>query len=389
MKCRDNADRLSVMTDFLLILPWGLLGGCVVGFFFVLAKRRTDVRTTAPELVDLRGQLSMLSQTSQQQQQAQIEQMSALSKRLEESLAGMSQRMGQSLQQQTEKTHQNLTDLSARLAVIDAANAKISELTGQVTQLHNILANKTDRGAFGEVQLENLVRTVLPPNAYDFQVQLSNGKRADCVLKLPNPPGDIIIDSRFPLEAWHHLQQADDEAARRAARKQLGADVLKHVRDIQERYIITGETAESACMFLPSEAVYAELHAHLPDIVEKSYSSRVWIVSPTTMMATLNTVRAVLRDARMREQTALIQKEIGVLITDIERLDKRVDNLDKHFDLAQRDVREIKTSTGKITSRGKRIEDYEVSETPPGSVLPAQADLLPDETDTKAADKTV
>ena len=142
-------------------------------------------------------------------------------------------------------------------------------------------------------------------------------------------------------------------------------------------------------MFLPSEAVYAELHAHLPDIVEKSYSSRVWIVSPTTMMATLNTVRAVLRDARMREQTALIQKEIGVMITDIERLDKRVDNLDKHFDLAQRDVQEIKTSTGKITSRGKRIEDYEVSETPPDSVLPAQADLLPDETDTKAADKTV
>ena len=377
------------MTDFLLILPWGLLGGCVVGFFFVFAKRRIDVQTAAPELVDLRGQLSMLSQASQQQQQAQIEQMSAFSKRLEESLAVMSQRMGQSLQQQTEKTHQNLTDLSARLAVIDAANAKISELTGQVTQLHNILANKTDRGAFGEVQLENLVRTVLPPNAYDFQVQLSNGKRADCVLKLPNPPGNIVIDSKFPLEAWHHLQQADDEAARRAARKQLGADILKHVRDIQERYIITGETAESACMFLPSEAVYAELHAHLPDIVEKSYSARVWIVSPTTMMATLNTVRAVLRDARMREQTALIQKEIGVLITDIQRLDKRVDNLDKHFDLAQRDVREIKTSTGKITSRGKRIEDYEVSETPPDAVLPAQADLLTDETGTKPADKTV
>ena len=389
MKRRHNAGRLSVMTDLLLILPWGLLGGCVVGFFFMLAKRRTDVQNPATELVDLRGQLSMLSQASQQQQQAQIEQMSALSQRLEESLAGMSQRMGQSLQQQTEKTHQNLTDLSARLAVIDAANAKISELTGQVTQLHNILANKTDRGAFGEVQLENLVRTVLPPNAYDFQVQLSNGKRADCVLKLPNPPGNIVIDSKFPLEAWHHLQQADDQTARRAARKQLGADVLKHVRDIQERYIITGETAESACMFLPSEAVYAELHAHLPDIVEKSYSARVWIVSPTTMMATLNTVRAVLRDARMREQTALIQKEIGVLITDIERLDKRVDNLDKHFDLAQRDVREIKTSTGKITSRGKRIEDYEVSETPPDAVLPAQADLLPDETDTKAADKTV
>ena len=365
------------MSDGLFILPWVLAGLSCAGLVYLLLKARQQPQADAPELADLRGQITQLSQNSLHQQQAQIEQMSALSKRLEDSLASMSQRMGQSLQDQTEKTHKNLTDLSARLAVIDAANTKISELTGQVTQLHNILANKTDRGAFGEVQLENLVRNVLPPNAYEFQYQLSNGRRADCVLKLPNPPGDIIIDSKFPLEAWHQLQQAEDETARRAARKQLGADVLKHVRDIQDRYIIAGETAESACMFLPSEAVYAELHAHLPDIVEKSYSARVWIVSPTTMMATLNTVRAILRDARMREQTALIQKEIGVLITDIERLDKRVDNLDKHFDLAIRDVREIKTSTGKITSRGRRIEDYDVSDAPPDPVLPAQADRLP------------
>ena len=364
------------MIDLLLILPWGLLGGCVVGFFFVLAKRRTDVQSSSTELVDLRGQLSMLSQTSQQQQQAQIEQMSALSKRLEESLAGMSQRMGQSLQQQTEKTHQNLTDLSARLAVIDAANAKISELTGQVTQLHNILANKTDRGAFGEVQLENLVRTVLPPNAYDFQVQLSNGKRADCLLKLPNPPGDIVIDSKFPLEAWHHLQQADDEAARRAARKQLGADVLKHVRDIQERYIITGETAESACMFLPSEAVYAELHAHLPDIVEKSYGARVWIVSPTTMMATLNTVRAVLRDARMHEAAGLIQTQVDLMMKDVHRLEDRVGKLATHFSQAERDISDIQTSTRKIISRGDKIDEIEVLDTQKATLASQKPDLL-------------
>ena len=384
MKSNHKADKLALMSEIFFILPWGLVGGGLVVLVVLLLKRQPAAGQDTSDLADLRGQLAMLSQNNQQQQQAQIDQMAALSKRLEDSLAGMSQRMGQSLQDQTEKTHKNLNDLSARLAVIDAANAKISELTGQVTQLHNILANKTERGAFGEVQLENLVRNVLPPNAYDFQFQLSNGRRADCVLKLPNPPGDIIIDSKFPLEAWHQLQQAEDETARRAARKQLGADVLKHVRDIQDRYIIAGETAESACMFLPSEAVYAELHAHLPDIVEKSYSARVWIVSPTTMMATLNTVRAILRDARMREQTALIQKEIGVLITDIERLDKRVDNLDKHFDLAVRDVREIKTSTGKITSRGRRIEDYDVSDAPPEPVLPSQPDKLPAETDTAA-----
>ena len=168
-----------------------------LAFSLCFLRHQIDVQTAVPELADLRGQLLILSQTSQQQQQAQVEQMSALSKRLEDSLAGMSQRMSQSLQQQTEKTHQNLADLSARLAVIDAANAKISELTGQVTQLHNILANKTDRGAFGEVQLENLVQTVLPPNAYDFQVSCLMGS-GQIVLKLPSQ--DIVIDSKFPLE---------------------------------------------------------------------------------------------------------------------------------------------------------------------------------------------
>jgi DNA recombination protein RmuC len=288
----------------------------------------------------------------------------------------MSARMGNSLQEQTEKTHKNLSDLAARLAVIDAANTKIGELTGQVTQLHNILANKTDRGAFGEVQLENLVRNVLPPNAYEFQAQLSNGRRADCLLKLPNPPGDIIIDAKFPLESWHQMQNASDENARKSARKQLGMDILKHVKDIKERYIIAGETAESACMFLPSEAVYAELHANMLDVVEKSYDARVWIVSPTTMMATLNTVRAILKDARMREQTALIQKEIGMLVGDVTRLDKRVDNLGKHFDLAQKDVQEIKTSTGKISNRGRRIEDYDVETEEVKPVVAAPQDLL-------------
>jgi DNA recombination protein RmuC len=363
-----------------------LIAGAAVGLglFVVLRQKPAGTETASLELSQLRGQLSQLAQLSQQQQQGHVEQMASLSKRLEESLSGMSARMGNSLQEQTEKTHKNLSDLAARLAVIDAANAKIGELTGQVTQLHNILANKTDRGAFGEVQLENLVRNVLPPNAYEFQVQLSNGRRADCLLKLPNPPGDIIIDAKFPLEAWHQMQNAKDENGRKAARKQLGMDVLKHVKDIQERYIITGETAESACLFLPSEAVYAELHANMLDVVEKSYDARVWIVSPTTMMATLNTVRAILKDARMREQTALIQKEIGMLVGDVTRLDKRVDNLGKHFDLAQKDVQEIKTSTGKISNRGRRIEDYDVESDEVKNVVSSPQDLLSASQDTNS-----
>ena len=376
-----DSQTLIIIIAIAILIALGAIG---LGLFVFLRQKPAGTETASLELSELRGQLTQLAQLSQQQQQGHVEQMASLSKRLEESLAGMSARMGNSLQEQTEKTHKNLSDLAARLAVIDAANAKIGELTGQVTQLHNILANKTDRGAFGEVQLENLVRNVLPPNAYEFQVQLSNGRRADCLLKLPNPPGDIIIDAKFPLEAWHQMQNAKDENGRKAARKQLGMDVLKHVKDIQERYIITGETAESACLFLPSEAVYAELHANMLDVVEKSYDARVWIVSPTTMMATLNTVRAILKDARMREQTALIQKEIGMLVGDVTRLDKRVDNLGKHFDLAQKDVQEIKTSTGKISNRGRRIEDYDVESDEVKNVVSSPQDLLSASQDTNS-----
>ena len=376
-----DSETLIIIIAIAILIALAAIG---LGLFVFLRQKPAGTETASLELSELRGQLTQLAQLSQQQQQGHVEQMASLSKRLEESLAGMSARMGNSLQEQTEKTHKNLSDLAARLAVIDAANAKIGELTGQVTQLHNILANKTDRGAFGEVQLENLVRNVLPPNAYEFQVQLSNGRRADCLLKLPNPPGDIIIDAKFPLEAWHQMQNAKDENGRKAARKQLGMDVLKHVKDIQERYIITGETAESACLFLPSEAVYAELHANMLDVVEKSYDARVWIVSPTTMMATLNTVRAILKDARMREQTALIQKEIGMLVGDVTRLDKRVDNLGKHFDLAQKDVQEIKTSTGKISNRGRRIEDYDVESDEVKNVVSSPQDLLSASQDTNS-----
>ena len=339
-----------------------LLAIIVLSVLVLKMRSASSDPASAHEMLSLKGQLEQMTLQAGSQASTQAEQMAALSKRLEESLATMNERMGRQLHQHSEKTHENLNKLAERLAVIDAANTQIEQLTGQVVQLHNILANKTDRGAFGEVQLENLVRNVLPPDAYEFQVQLSNGRRADCLLKLPNPPGDIVIDAKFPLEAWHRMQQAGSEADRLAERKQLGSDILKHVKDIHEKYIIAGETSDSACLFLPSEAIYAELHAHMRDIVDKSYAARVWIVSPTTMMATLNTVRAVLRDARMREQTALIQKEIGLLTDDVVRLGRRVENLDRHFGQAVKDIDDIKISTSKINSRGKRIQNYDVED---------------------------
>ena len=355
----------------------------ILGLIFILLRKNASAMHSE-SLAELRGQLSQMVQASNQQQQTLVSQLSDQSSRMEQTLSGFRQQLGQSLQQQTQSTHDNLTKLSERLAVIDTANNQISELTGQVTQLHNILANKTERGAFGEVQLENLIKTVLPPNAYAFQVTLPNQKRADCVLKLPNPPGDIVIDSKFPLEAWHSLQNAETKAEQKAARKQLAIAVRGHVKDIQEKYIVAGTTAESACLFLPSEVVYAELHANMPDVIEASYKARVWIVSPTTMMATLNTVRAVLRDARMREQTAIIQAEMLKLLEDISRLDTRVDNLNRHFSQAQKDITEIQTSTTRITKRSHKITELDVSDDEDISVI--ETEVKPENTLSQATD---
>ena len=335
---------------------------CLIIALLLMISRKKLSNIQSDSVAELKGQLSQMVQASSQQQQNITSQLSEQSARMEQTLSNFRQQLGHSLQQQTQSTHDNLTKLSERLAVIDRANSQITELTGQVTQLHNILANKTERGAFGEVQLENLVKTVLPPNSYAFQVTLPNQKRADCILKLPNPPGDIVIDSKFPLDAWYNLQNSETKEQQIAARRQLAISVRGHVKDIQAKYIIAGSTAESACLFLPSEAVYAELHANLPDVIDASYKARVWIVSPTTMMATLNTVRAVLRDARLREQTAIIQSEMLKLIEDVSRLDARVENLNRHFSQVQKDISEIQTSTSRISKRSHRITELEVTE---------------------------
>ena len=347
-----------------------IIATCLIFALLFIIIGRNASRLQSDSIAELKGQLSHMVEASGQQQQNLTVQLSEQSARMDQTLSVFREQLGQSLQQQTKSTHENLSKLSERLAVIDKANNQISELTGQVTQLHNILANKTERGAFGEVQLENLVKTVLPPSSYDFQVTLPNQKRADCILKLPDPPGNIVIDSKFPLEAWYELQKAETKEQQLTARKQLAISVRGHVKDIQDKYILAGSTAESACLFLPSEAVYAELHANLPEVINASYKARVWIVSPTTMMATLNTIRAVLRDARMREQTAIIQAEMLKLIEDVSRLDTRVDNLNRHFLQAQKDISEIQTSTARITKRSHTITEVEVSV--------AEKDVAPD-----------
>lgn len=352
---------LIILLGILLVLNLSLLFFRRSGKDFSLFGEAV-LRTQA----ELTGRLAQLSESNRREQDkiaaAVQEQKIAVLKIMDERLLAVTKSVGEGLQQSATKTTETLHDLRERLAKIDVAQQKISSLSEQVVSLQEVLSNKQARGAFGEIQLNDLVKSILPPSAYEFQVVLENQKRADCVLKLPNPPGTIVIDAKFPLESYQALRNAQNEREKQEAERFFRASVLKHIKDISEKYIIAGQTAESALMFLPSEAVYAELHANFCDVVEVSYRSKVWIVSPTTMMATLNTVRAVLKDASMREQAGVIQKEVGVLIDDIGRLDERVDSLSKHFDMAAKDIGDIKISSGKISRRIQRIEDFELGE---------------------------
>lgn len=348
---------------------------------------RAEAARAEAALASLAGRLGQMGETQAAQQAALSERLQAqeraLTKAIEERLADLGKRVGDRLQEQTTAATQSLSELKERLAVIDAAQKNITELSSQVVGLQDILANKQARGAFGEIQLNDLVQGALPPSAYEFQAALAGGTRADCLLKLPNPPGPIVVDAKFPLESYRALREAlgaGGEAALVQARREFSAAIRKHFKDIAERYIRPGETAESALMFLPSEAVYAELHASFPNVVEESFRARVWIVSPTTLMATLTTIRAVLKDVRMREQAGLIQTEVRILLDDVGRLDDRVGKLQRHFDQANEDMRQIRISTEKVTKRGDRIEELELgasdSDTtemlPPRIVVPGE-----------------
>jgi DNA recombination protein RmuC len=263
---------------------------------------------------------------------------------MEQRLAEVTRQMGESLHGTATRTARSLGELQQRLETIDKAQANIEKLSGNVLNLQDILANKQARGAFGEIQLNDIVQKALPADAYTMQATLSNGKRADCLIHLPNPPGPIVIDAKFPLEAYEALRRADNPRAVTEAQTLLRGAVRAHIKAISDKYILEGETADGALMFLPSEAVYAELHANFPDLVREGFAARVWIVSPTTCMATLNTMRAILKDARMQEQAGAIRKDRGLLYADVDRLGTRVENLDRHFGQAAKDIADIKIS---------------------------------------------
>ena len=294
--------------------------------------------------------------------EAQAKQQTNMLQLMEKRLADVQLQMNENLQGSARRTAHSLGELQQRLTAIDKAQENITKLSGDVLSLQDILSNKQTRGAFGEIQLNDIVSKALPSDSYTLQATLSNARRADCLIHLPNPPGPIVIDSKFPLEPYEALRNAKTDWELNEAARQLRTAVKKHIKDISEKYIIEGETADGALMFLPSEAVYAELHANFSELVREGFTARVWIVSPTTCMATLNTMRAILKDARMREQAGAIRRELGLLYQDVDRLGTRVENLDRHFAQAAKDITEIKISADKAGKRARRLDNFDFEE---------------------------
>jgi len=281
---------------------------------------------------------------------------------LSERLDGLGHRIGQSMSETTRSTHENLSRLNERLAIITEAQKNITTLAGQVGQLQQILSNKQTRGAFGQARMEAIVQDGLAPGSYEFQATLSNGTRPDCLIHLPNGASGLVVDAKFPLEAWNAIRAAGTPEAVRTAEGQFRRDTLKHVQDIADRYLLPGETQDTAFMFVPSESVFADIHERFEDVVQKAHRAHVVIVSPSLLMLSIQVVQSLLRDARMREQAHVIQDEVVKLMDDVRRLDDRVRKLQNHFGAAVGDIEQILTSSRKITQRGAKIEAVELED---------------------------
>ena len=313
------------------------------------------VQTIGDGQQQLAGGLTQVSE-------AQAVQQSNMLKLMEARLAAVQEQMTLNLTTNAKTTANSLGELQQRLVTIDKAQENIQKLSGDVLSLQDILANKQTRGAFGEIQLQEIVSKALPSDAYTWQATLSNGKRADCLIHLPNPPGPIVIDSKFPLEAYEALRSATTDLDTRDAVKFMRASVKSHIKAISEKYILEGITADGAIMFLPSEAVYAELHSNFPELIREGFEARVWIVSPTTCMATLNTMRAILKDARMREQAGAIRTALRQLHRDVELVVDRVDKLNTHFNQARKDIEGISTAAERAGKRATKLDNFDFEE---------------------------
>lgn len=369
--------------------------GVIVALFMVvlvvvwrraLAHAETLAGAQTQAAVANQAQLAEINR-AQTEMQARIQTMtevfgsrqSDLVKGLSERMDGLGTKLGQSMLDTTRHTHKNLSQLAERLAVIDKAQQNITELSSQVVELQHVLTNKQTRGAFGEGRMQAIIQDGLPQNAYAFQPTLSNGTRPDCTVLFPNDAPCLVVDAKFPLEAWNAIRAAETPETTKAAETRFRRDTHKHIQDIAERYHIVGETHDTAFMFVPSESIFADIHERFEDVVQRAHRAHVVIVSPSLLMLSIQVVMSLLRDARMREQAHVIQHEVIRLMDDVDRLDDRVQRLKTHFAQANKDVEQIEISSGKITKRGAGIRSVEI-EVPEGSVeqRPANSDGPPE-----------
>lgn len=344
-------------------LVWGILRQ---------VRIRAEADTASAERIhELESHLSLLlksqgEMTGRMQTMAEVfgSRQSDMMRAVNERLDGMGHKLGLSMADTTKRTHEGLRQLHERLAVIDRAQKTITDLSGQVVELQAILSNKQTRGAFGQGRMEAIIQDQLPPTAYDFQATLSTGVRPDCLVHMPNGAPSLAIDAKFPLEAFNLIRNAKSDEDLRYAQTQFRRDFTKHIQDIREKYLVPGETQDTAFLFVPSESVFAELNENFEDLVQKSHRARVVIVSPSLLLLSIQVIQAVLRDAKMREQAHLIQAEVAHLMDDVGRLNDRVVKLQTHFGQANKDIDQILISTDKITKRSRKIEDLELGELP-------------------------
>jgi DNA recombination protein RmuC len=324
-----------------------------------LQSLKTIVESMQTSMGDVRAQITSALNNHATELSLRVEKLTeATDKKLQEISGQVDRRLAEGF----EKTTATFTDVVKRLALIDEAQKKITDLSSNIVNLQEVLADKRARGAFGEVQLSVLLHNVLPQENFALQHTLSNDKRVDCILFLPEPTGNIAVDAKFPLENYQKLSDPNLSSDERStAQQQFRLDIRKHIQDIAEKYIIPGETADGAVMFIPAEAVFAEIHSNYPELVELSHRSRVWLVSPTTLMAILTTARAVIKDAATRKQIHIIQEHLILLGKDFERFQERMDNLAKHISQAHEDVEAVHKSSKKISSRFSSIEQVELT----------------------------
>jgi DNA recombination protein RmuC len=321
------------------------------GDSLILESKLRELATAQSEIA------GRFSQAIESQARSQSELQRAVAERLE----ALDKRLGDNLKDTASKTAETLGGLQTRLTVIDEAQKNLADLSGQVVSLQQILTNKQARGAWGQGQMENIIRDALPMGVYEFQATLSNKNRPDCLIRMPGSASAIVIDSKFPLESFAVLKKATSDAERRLAEARVRAEVGKHVRDIAEKYLIAGETQSPAIMFVPSESLYAELHDSFSDVIQKAQRAQVVVVSPNILLLAINTVQTVMKDARMRDQASLIQKEVGLLLNDVRLLSDRVNKLQTHLGQADGDIKNILSSTAKVTGRAERIERVELA----------------------------